>query len=370
VTGVASTGSNFTLAATAPAAAITPPVTGSGAAYTVTASTGTGDGTLQLRLTSAGLIKDAAGNGLGGVPFSGQTYTIDKTPPPAPSITFGPSQAPFAWPSTQAVFLFSDSENGVTLLCSLDGSAFAGCSSPKTYTGLSQGSRTFRVQARDAAGNVSATAAWTFLVDTTPPSNPSLTQTPSNPSVSQTPTFAWTATDAGSGIAAYACKLDNGASQACSSPKTYANLAPGSHTFSVTAVDFAANSSQAATFTWTITQQGVPFTIAGNAAGLLYPGAPFAPLALTITNPNDVPILVTAITVTVTGDSNGCAAADVELQQSPAASTNELAVPANAVNWPVPAAFQPRIRLKDSGANQDNCQNQTFGLSYAGSAHS
>ena len=117
-------------------------------------------------------------------------------------------------------------------------------------------------------------------------------------------------------------------------------------------------------------QQGLPFTIAGNAVGPLYPGAPFGPLALTITNPNDVPILVTAITVTVTGDSNGCAAADVELQQSAAAPTNELAVPANAVDWPVPAAFQPKIRLKESGANQDSCQNQTFGLSYTGSAHS
>jgi hypothetical protein len=139
----------------------------------------------------------------------------------------------------------------------------------------------------------------------------------------------------------------------------------------VAAVDYARNTSPATTFTWTITQQGLPFTIAGNVSGLLYPGAPFAPIALTMTNPNSAPIFVSTLQVSVSGDPSGCTnTANVEVQQSPASPTNELLVPANAVAWPVPAAYLPKIRLKDTGANHDACQNQTFSLAYAGSAHS
>ena len=47
----------------------------------MTASTGTGDGTLGLNLTSVGSIKDLANNALTGLPFTGQVYTIDKTLP-------------------------------------------------------------------------------------------------------------------------------------------------------------------------------------------------------------------------------------------------------------------------------------------------
>jgi hypothetical protein len=44
-------------------------------------------------------------------------------------------------------------------LCSLDGSPFTVCTSPKTYTGLASGSHTFRVAAVDVAGNVDPTPA-------------------------------------------------------------------------------------------------------------------------------------------------------------------------------------------------------------------
>ena len=56
---------------------------------------------------------------------------------------------------TSASFSFTDTETGVSFLCQLDGSAFSACSSPKTYSALSQGSHTFSVKAQDAAGNQS-----------------------------------------------------------------------------------------------------------------------------------------------------------------------------------------------------------------------
>jgi len=61
-------------------------VTGSGANYTVTANTGSGDGTLGLNLVDDDSIVDGASNKLGGTgagngSFTGEIYTIDKTNP-------------------------------------------------------------------------------------------------------------------------------------------------------------------------------------------------------------------------------------------------------------------------------------------------
>ena len=55
------------------------------------------------------------------------------------------------------------SEAGAIFQCSIDGGAFTGCSSPKSYT-VAAGAHTFSVRAIDAAGNVSAVASrsWTY----------------------------------------------------------------------------------------------------------------------------------------------------------------------------------------------------------------
>lgn len=89
------------------------------------------------------------------------------TAPPDTSITGGPSGLVN---SSSATFSFS-SEAGATFQCSLDGGAFTACSSPKAYTGLSEGQHTFEVRATDAAGNVDSTpASRTWTVDTAAPS--------------------------------------------------------------------------------------------------------------------------------------------------------------------------------------------------------
>jgi hypothetical protein len=59
---------------------------------------------------------------------------------------------------------FSSNEAGSTFQCSLNGAAFAGCTTPANYTGLAVGNHTFQVRAIDAAGNVDPTPAghaWT-----------------------------------------------------------------------------------------------------------------------------------------------------------------------------------------------------------------
>src|SRR5215218_3520905 len=88
------------------------------------------------------------------------------TTPPDTSIDSGPSGT-FTNPS--ASFTFSSSEAGSTFECKLDGGSFGSCTSPKSYTSLSDGSHTFSVRAKDSAGNVDSTpAARTWTVSTAP----------------------------------------------------------------------------------------------------------------------------------------------------------------------------------------------------------
>jgi hypothetical protein len=88
-------------------------------------------------------------------------WTVDTT---APETTIGAGAPAATTTDTSANFSFSGSETGATFDCSLDGAAYAGCSSPKAYTGLAAGPHEFRVRARDAGGNVDTTPAthsWT-----------------------------------------------------------------------------------------------------------------------------------------------------------------------------------------------------------------
>ena len=84
-----------------------------------------------------------------------------STAPPAPSIdTFPPDPSS----SSSAGFTFSDTQEGVSFLCALDGSAFSACTSPQDYGDLSIGSHTFAVEAKDADGNVSDPTTYTWAV--------------------------------------------------------------------------------------------------------------------------------------------------------------------------------------------------------------
>jgi hypothetical protein len=82
------------------------------------------------------------------------------TLPPDATISSAP---PGSTPSRDASFSFGSSDPSARFECSLDGGAFEACSSPKSYTGLSEGAHTFVVRAIDAAGNQSSdTHSWTI----------------------------------------------------------------------------------------------------------------------------------------------------------------------------------------------------------------
>jgi hypothetical protein len=166
--------------------------------------------------------------------------------PPAPVITSQPAN-----PTNQtgASFSFSDTQTGVSFLCQLDGNGFSTCSSPASYSGLSQGSHTFSVKAQDTSGNQGGAASSTWTIDTIAPPSPVITSTPANPTAKTSASFNFSDAEAGVN---FLCQLDTGAFLACTSPKAYSTLSQGTHTFSVQAQDAAANPSSATTFSWTI----------------------------------------------------------------------------------------------------------------------
>src|SRR6185312_2587285 len=232
-----------------------------------------------------------------------RTWTVDTTPPPAPQLTQEPAAITNA---DHATFAYTDAEAGVSWECRVDGRDWTGCTDPVSWWGLRDGARTFMVRARDAAGNRGPATSYRWTIDTVAPPKPQLTQQPPNLSASDSATFAFRDREAG---VTFACSLDGGAYASCTSPKTYSGLANGVHRFDVRAQDAAGNRSGVTEDNWRVaaTSTGLPFTISGGYGGLLYPGKT-ADLALRVSNPNGVAILVTSLVVSVQpGSSNaGC----------------------------------------------------------------
>jgi len=96
-------------------------------------------------------------------PTTSRSWTVDTTLPNA-IIDSGPSGDVN---SASANFTFSS--DGSSFVCSLDGSAYSECFSPRSYFSLGDGTHTFRVKATDVAGNQNP-AERTWTVDTVKPS--------------------------------------------------------------------------------------------------------------------------------------------------------------------------------------------------------
>lgn len=115
------------------------------------------------------------------VPEPGKTFadsgaiSCDPAPSdaalPETTITSGPAGTTT---ERSATFSFASDAGAASFECSLDGTAFAACASPKGYSALAAGTHTFRVRAVDPAGNRDASPAsrsWTV----TPPPPPGCT---------------------------------------------------------------------------------------------------------------------------------------------------------------------------------------------------
>ena len=190
--------------------------------------------------------QDAAGNPSSATTFS---WTIDTTPPPQPVITSTPANPTN---QTTASFSFSDTEAGVRFLCQLDTSAFLACASPKSYSGLSQGTHKFAVKVQDAAGNQSSPTTFSWRIDTTAPRKPVITSAPPSTTNQTSASFSFIDNER---RVTFLCQLDKAASALCTSPVFYAGpLRKGKHTFSLRARDAAGNLSGKVNYKWTTLQ--------------------------------------------------------------------------------------------------------------------
>ncbi|MBI5945642.1 MAG: heme peroxidase, partial [Chloroflexi bacterium] len=198
-------------------------VSGLGSIRTVAVNTGTGTGTLRLDLTDNDTVKDAATNRLGGTGAgngnftTGQSYTIDRTPPVVTSITRASAN-----PSTASVVnftvAFSKSVTGVdstdftvTTDGTLTGASVAsigGTGSTRTVTvntGIGVGNLDLDLIDNDSiqdavgnrlggtgAANGNFTTGETYSVDNNPPLVVSIVRASTNPSNANTVNFTVT----------------------------------------------------------------------------------------------------------------------------------------------------------------------------------
>jgi phosphatidylinositol-3-phosphatase len=95
--------------------------------------------------------------------------TTTTTLAPDTSITSGPSGSVS---SSSATFSFTSTAGGSTFQCKLDAGAFTACTSPKSYTGLANGSHTFQVAATSGGNTDPTPASRTWTVDTVAPAAP------------------------------------------------------------------------------------------------------------------------------------------------------------------------------------------------------
>ncbi|MES2966150.1 MAG: fibronectin type III domain-containing protein, partial [Bdellovibrionota bacterium] len=152
------------------------------------------------------------------------TWSVDHTAPTT-SVTSTQLNA------TSYRFDFASSETNSTFVCSFDNSPETPCTSPLTMNSLSSGSHSLIVFAVDAIGNRDLAGAQ-IAVQVEEPVQTFL----NNPGIILTNqkqiTFTFTSNLAN---ATFLCSLDGAAPTACTSPKSYTNLADGPHTFSVRA---------------------------------------------------------------------------------------------------------------------------------------
>ncbi|PWU17594.1 MAG: hypothetical protein C5B49_08510 [Bdellovibrio sp.] len=182
------------------------------------------------------------------------TWLVDLTPPTV-IITSGPASLTNSTSAT-LTFVASDGAGLVTRTeCSIDGSAFAACTSPENYLGLAQGAHVFQVRAVDAVGLVSAVQSWSWSIDTTGPTI-TFTSVPANlitaTSAGTSAVVQFVVSDSGTAVSSIQCGL-NGTLATCANntPQTLANLTGGNYTFTVQAQDSLGNT----------TTQSISFTV-------------------------------------------------------------------------------------------------------------
>ncbi len=184
------------------------------------------------------------------------SFRPPDTPPAAPDTSIA-TRPPALTNSTTASFSFNaDPAAGAAFECKLDAAAFAACTSPKAYPGLSGdgagggSAHTFQVRAKNAGGTDPSPASYTWTVDTVLPTA-EITGPPPDPSDGESVAFAFEADEP----ATFSCSLEGpkpSAAAPCASGVAYSNLPDGDYTFRVAATDPAGNVGDPAAYAWAV----------------------------------------------------------------------------------------------------------------------
>jgi large repetitive protein len=254
---------SFTFTASEPGCTFTAQMDGGGYAPVSSpkAYSGLADGThtFQVRATDASNNTDPTPASL--------TFVVD-TIAPSTSITAGPSGL---INNSNPSFSFTSPDGTATFEVQMDGGGYTAATSPKSYSGLSDGTHTFQVRAVDPAGNIGAPASRSFTLDTTPPDT-TITGGPSGFTSSSTATFSFTSSEANS---IFQAQLDGSGYSSASSPKTYTSLTDGAHTFQVRAIDAAGNTDATpASVTFTVDTVPPDVSITAGPSGLTSNSSP------------------------------------------------------------------------------------------------
>ena len=213
-------------------------------------------------------VRDAAGNQS---PTVDHPFSIDGTPP---TVSIG--QNPQLTNQRRPVLQFVTTDNPTQFFCRISPTAsgpFTACSTPTTYqpaSDLADGGHVFSVYVRDAAGNTSATASFSFSVDATVPT---VAVSPQSPVLVnyRRPTFAFSVTDNPN---QFYCRIGpvggGGPFSTCSTTANHtpsADLADGAYTLAVYVRDPAGNQSATATHDFTV-DATAPTVVMGQNASL------------------------------------------------------------------------------------------------------
>jgi chitodextrinase len=173
-----------------------------------------------------------------GSTFDVKTYAF-KVPPD----TYLDSTPPVGTTSGTAAFAFHASGTASAYSCRLDGGTASACTSPKTYTGLAQGSHTFTVAATVNKVVDPTPASFTWTVDRTPPGAPGYLSASSTSPFQQD--LSWAAATDSTGVTGYRVYRDGTLLATLGNVLAFSDpvLAASTHEYAVTALDVAGNES-------------------------------------------------------------------------------------------------------------------------------
>ncbi|HMU27842.1 MAG TPA: hypothetical protein PKA56_02260 [Solirubrobacterales bacterium] len=143
-------------------------------------------------------------------------------------------------------FTFKASKPGSTYLCSLDGAAFAACTTPYTASGLAVGNHSLKVKAKDSYGNVQTPPTEkSFKVEAADKTAPKVigVKAPKQTRAA-TVKVSFKSNEKGS---TFKCRLGKGKWKSCKSPWKTPKLRKGRNSISIQATDRAGNRSKVKT---------------------------------------------------------------------------------------------------------------------------